>query len=75
MLNRPMKRQICCAVLIVILGLAASASAGAQTKAQDFFDRADAKCRQGDFDGAIANYTRAIRYNPKFAMEIGRAHV
>ena len=38
-----------------------------QTTAVDFFNRAAGKYGKGDLDGAIADCTRAIELNPKYA--------
>ena len=39
---------------------------GEQT-AKDFFNRGKAEMGKGDWDGAIADFTKAIELNPKYA--------
>ena len=41
------------------------------SSAQDYDDRGIAKQKQGDFDGAIADYTHAIELDPKYALAFG----
>jgi lipoprotein NlpI len=54
--------------IFVILSLSVVLRAGiAQTSAVDYFNRGVVEKANGDFDGAIADYTRAIELDPKYA--------
>ena len=54
--------------IFVTLSLSVVPSAGiAQTSASDYFHRGVAENANGDFDGAIADYNRAIELDPRYA--------
>jgi lipoprotein NlpI len=54
--------------MFVTLSLSVVLSAGiAQTSAVDYFNRGVAEKANGDFEGAIADYNRAIELDPKYA--------
>src|SRR5215470_19403299 len=54
--------------IFVTLSLSVVFSAGiTQTSAVDYFNRGVVEKADGDFDGAIADYTRAIELDPKYA--------
>jgi lipoprotein NlpI len=54
--------------MFVTLSLSVVLSAGiAQTSAVDYFNRGVAEKANGDFEGAIADYNRAIELDPKYS--------
>src|SRR5215470_3596702 len=54
--------------IFVTLSLSVVFSAGiTQTSAVDYFNRGVVEKADGDFDGAIGDYTRAIKLDPKYA--------
>ncbi len=54
---------------VLLLGLLASSGCGPSKEEQaiDAYKRGNAYAEKGEFDKAIADYTEAIRLNPKFA--------
>ena len=55
-------------LLICILSVTNALTAFAQRTAKDFERSGLAKQRSGDYQGAIADYSRAIELNPKYAI-------
>ncbi|MND86996.1 Tetratricopeptide repeat protein [compost metagenome] len=53
-------------VLLIVL-LAVSLTGWTQKTANDYFDQAILKAEKGNTQGAITDYTKAIKLNPKFA--------
>jgi tetratricopeptide (TPR) repeat protein len=49
--------------LILIIGTGVSGC----KKAEDYYNRGDARFKKGETDGAIADFTKAIEKNPRFA--------
>jgi tetratricopeptide (TPR) repeat protein len=62
-----MKIQRLIGVLIAVVWMAIQAQAQAPDTAEDFLKQGVARIEQGDFDGAIADYTIAIEINSKLA--------
>ena len=54
-------------IAFLVAHLAILTSAVAQTAAVDYLGRAIAKYKAGDFDGALADFNRAIVLHPKYA--------
>src|SRR5688572_4179156 len=55
--------------VLVLLSLSATVAYGqaAPVSAEDYFNRGNARTDKGDWDGAIADHTRAIELNSKYA--------
>src|SRR4051812_29064068 len=49
------------------MSVADAAVVGAQERAEDFFNQGIEKLQRGDFEGALANFTEALRINPNLA--------
>ena len=55
------------ALLVLLSAVTLLWSGCRPTTASDFMQQGVAKTREGDYDGAIADYTRAVELNPKYA--------
>lgn len=59
------------ALLLLLLAAGATMRAPAQSVPEDYFKSAIAKQAQGDFDGAIADYTEVIKRDPANTLAYG----
>jgi lipoprotein NlpI len=55
-------------VVLLLAGLAVAPPVLAQSSASDWVNSGNAKYEKGDLDGAVADYSRAIEIDPKYAM-------
>ena len=57
-------------LILLLLSLSATVAYGQATpsSAEDYFNRGTARYGKGDLDAAIADFTKAIEFNPQVAM-------
>lgn len=54
--------------IIALIGTIIGVGVHGCKKAEDYYNRGDARFKKGETDRAISDFTRAIEMNPKFAM-------
>ena len=63
-----MERRNRYAIVVVVLGLVSCATARAGNRALEFFNQGAAKYQRGDYAGAIADYTSALKFESGSAV-------